>query len=195
MDTTTPDPRLDLILDAAFRAFASYGYRRTAMEDIARGAGLSRTALYLHFRSKEDIFRSLAERHFRETLAAVRSALATPGPVEQALRAAFVAKDGKFMEIVLSTPHGSELMDAGFSVTGELARQAEEEMAGIFADWIATRRLGDGLSSAQALGKLILSALKGLKSDASDLAEYRARQVLLAAILAKALHPVRQPSP
>ena len=58
-----PD-RQDAILDAAFHAFATYGYRRTAMDDIARGAGMSRTALYLHYRNKEDIFRSLALRYF-----------------------------------------------------------------------------------------------------------------------------------
>lgn len=187
MDTVTQDPKLDLILDAAFRAFASYGYRRTSMEDIARGAGLSRTALYLHFRSKEDIFRSLAVRYFHETKAALRAALAGPGPLDAVLRAAFVAKDGKFMEIVMSTPHGAELLDAGTSVTADMAAEAEAEMAGIFADWVAARGLGQGVGSPQGLGQMILAALKGLKSDARGLEDYRARQAVLAAVLARAL--------
>ena len=63
------DPqRQDAILDAAFGVFAAYGYRRTTMEDIARACGMSRTALYLHFRNKDDIFRSLTERYLDQAL-------------------------------------------------------------------------------------------------------------------------------
>ena len=58
--------RQKTVLNAAFQAFATYGYRRTSMEDVARVAGLSRTALYQHFRNKEDIFRSLAVNYFDE---------------------------------------------------------------------------------------------------------------------------------
>jgi hypothetical protein len=80
-------------------------------------------------------------------------------------------------------------MDAGFSVTGDLAQRAEAEMAAIFADWIVARGLGGGLSSPQAMAQLILSALKGMKSDATDLEDYRTREALLADVLARALQP------
>ena len=49
------------ILGAAFVRFARYGFRRTSMEDIAGEAGVSRAALYLQFRNKEEIFKSLAQ--------------------------------------------------------------------------------------------------------------------------------------
>ena len=85
-------------------------------------AGMSRSALYLSYRNKEDIFRSLAIRYFDEAIRDMEAALNRPHQSrEHAMLAAFVAKDGKFMEAVLSTPHGEELMDAGFSVTGDLA--------------------------------------------------------------------------
>ena len=48
------------ILGAAFTLFGRYGFKRASMEDIASEAGLSRTALYLQFRNKEEIFRELA---------------------------------------------------------------------------------------------------------------------------------------
>jgi len=80
-----PQDRQDAILDAAFHAFAGDGYRRASMEDIARVPGLSRTALYLHFRNKEDIFRSLSWRYFQECLAALRDALTKDGPAETVL--------------------------------------------------------------------------------------------------------------
>ena len=48
------------ILGAAFTLFGRYGFKRASMEDIASEASLSRAALYLQFRNKEDIFRDLA---------------------------------------------------------------------------------------------------------------------------------------
>ena len=57
------------ILEAAFGVFASYGYRRTRMADIVQAAGLSRSAFYLHFRNKSDIFRLLTKRHFDASIA------------------------------------------------------------------------------------------------------------------------------
>lgn len=182
--TTLPD-RETVILDAAFRAFAGYGYKRVSMEDIAQGAGLSRTALYQHFRNKEDIFRSLSWRYFQECLAAFGAALAQDGPAEQVLVAAFVAKDGKFMDVVLGTPHGRELLDAGFAVSAEIAHEAEGRITDLLAGWIGAR--GDGLGDARAAAAMVMAALKGLKFSAGSLADYREGQAMLARMLARAL--------
>lgn len=182
-----PD-RQDAILDAAFHAFATYGYRRTAMDDIARGAGMSRTALYLHYRNKEDIFRSLAVRYFEEALRDMTAALQRQGQsVEQALLAAFVAKDGKFMEAVLTTAHGEELMDAGFSVTGDLAAAGEAQMVAAFAAWLARRGVPDGVGTPAEVAQAIMAAVKGLKTSVRSLEEYRAGQARLARLFARAL--------
>ncbi|MGQ0564872.1 MAG: TetR/AcrR family transcriptional regulator [Gemmobacter sp.] len=179
--------REDTILDAAFHAFAGYGYRRVTMEDIAAGAGLSRTALYLHFRNKEDIFRSLSGRYFETCMAEMAQALQADGPAEAVLRAAFVAKDGKFMDVVLGTPHGRELLDAGHALAAELAMQAETRMTTLLADWLerrgAARRLGDPTLTAST----VVAALKGLKTSARTLPDYRAGQSALARMLALAL--------
>lgn len=43
------------IFDAAAELFAHYGYAKTTMDDIAAHAGISKGAIYLHFRSKEDL--------------------------------------------------------------------------------------------------------------------------------------------
>jgi AcrR family transcriptional regulator len=182
----TPD-RETVILDAAFRAFAVYGYRRVSMEDIARGAGLSRTALYLHFRNKEDIFLSLSQRYFTQCLAEMQAALADDGPAASVLAAAFAAKDGKFMDVVLGTPHGRELLDAGFAISAEIARAMEQEMSAALARWIGPRAAH--LGSAEAVAVTVMAALKGLKLSSRSLAEYRDGQATLARILARALAP------
>lgn len=191
MPTASAPPasdRLDAILDAAFHAFATYGYRRTAMDDIARGAGMSRSALYLHYRNKEDIFRSLAVRYFDEALRDMTAALERPGQsAEQALLAGFVAKDGKFMEAVLTTAHGEELMDAGFSVTGDLAAAGEARMVEVLAGWLGRRKLPDGIGSPAEVAQAIMAAVKGLKLSARSLEDYRAGQARLARLFARAL--------
>jgi AcrR family transcriptional regulator len=49
------------ILEAAMDAFARFGYRRAAMDQVAEAAGLTRQAVYHHFRSKEALFRAAVE--------------------------------------------------------------------------------------------------------------------------------------
>lgn len=180
--------RQDTILDAAYQAFATYGYRRTAMDDIAQGAGMSRSALYLHWRNKEDLFRALALRHFDAALRDMTAALARPGQDgAAALLAAFVARDGKFMEAVLTTKHGEELMDAGFRVTGDLAAAGEARMADVLADWLRQRGLPAGIGTADEVAASILTSVKGLKTGVKTMAAYRDGQSRLARLFARAI--------
>lgn len=182
--------RQDVILNAAFHTFAAYGFRRATMDDIARGAGLSRTALYLHFKNKEDIFRSLTQRYFDDAIRDMGAALGTPcqSPTE-ALRAAFIAKDGKFMEVVLGTPHGRELLDVGFSLSADLAEAGEARMAAELTSFIKRHHIAAGVGTAEEMSDTLKAALKGLKFSATNLAQYRAGQGRLAALFAMALTP------
>jgi TetR/AcrR family acrAB operon transcriptional repressor len=50
------------ILDAAARLFVEQGFDKTTVEEIARGAGISKGAIYLHFRSKDALFEVLLAR-------------------------------------------------------------------------------------------------------------------------------------
>ena len=55
------------ILDAAIRCFARTGFHRTTMRDVVRESGMSAGALYLYFKSKEELIEAIAEnRHLRE---------------------------------------------------------------------------------------------------------------------------------
>lgn len=60
------------IQQAAREVFAEKGYTKTSIEQVARQASLSVGAIYLYFRSKEDLYISLIE----ETLEAFDSELA-----------------------------------------------------------------------------------------------------------------------
>ena len=54
------------ILNAATDLLLRYGYDKTTVGDIAKTAGVSKGAIYLHFDSKETLFDGLIMREFRE---------------------------------------------------------------------------------------------------------------------------------
>jgi AcrR family transcriptional regulator len=60
--TATREDIDDVILDAADRLLARYGYRKMTMEDLAHEVGIGKGTIYLHFRSKEDLVLSHIDR-------------------------------------------------------------------------------------------------------------------------------------
>ncbi len=58
MENTTKEK----ILDAALVSFAENGYKGTNLRDLAAGLGLSKSALYRHYTSKEDIWNAVIDR-------------------------------------------------------------------------------------------------------------------------------------
>jgi AcrR family transcriptional regulator len=52
------------IQQVALELFAEHGYERTSLREIAERLGVTKAALYYHFKSKEDIVRSFTEDHF-----------------------------------------------------------------------------------------------------------------------------------
>jgi len=136
METSELDPHQKAILSAAWAAFAAYGSRKTSMDDIARGAGMSRPALYLHYRNKQDIFRSLARYYYDQAAAGVEAALAAPGPVPKILTAAFVAQGGEVMKVMLASPHGTELLDTTNVTAADVVQAGEARLQAIYADWL-----------------------------------------------------------
>jgi AcrR family transcriptional regulator len=169
------DPRQKAILHAAWQAFAAYGFRKTSMDDIARGAGMSRPALYLHYRNKEDIFRSLAEYYYADAAASVRAALDTDGAVPERLARAFAAQGGGIVEAMLTSPHGLELLDTKTTTASEIAERGEAVLAGIYRDWLdRVAAAGEARLDrpAEEIALAITAALRGIKSGAASYPDY-----------------------
>ena len=61
MRTTELSPR-DRLLDAAEKRFRRFGFRHTSVESITRSAGTGKGSLYLHYRSKDDLFLDVVAR-------------------------------------------------------------------------------------------------------------------------------------
>lgn len=71
-----PEETVTLILDVAYRLFMEKGYEHTSIQDIiGHLGGLSKGAIYHHFKSKEDILIAVADRMTADSnqlLAAIR---------------------------------------------------------------------------------------------------------------------------
>lgn len=63
-----PEETINLILDVAFRLFMEKGYEHTSIQDIINHlGGLSKGAIYHHFKSKEDILVAVTDRMTAES--------------------------------------------------------------------------------------------------------------------------------
>lgn len=89
------------ILDAATEVFAEKGYLGTNLNDVAERLGVTRQALYYHFRAKHDILLAIFDCIFRDLDKAIDEAVAgVDDPAERfrkMVRAHFI--------VVVSTPH------------------------------------------------------------------------------------------
>ncbi|GAA4854447.1 helix-turn-helix domain-containing protein [Kitasatospora terrestris] len=62
--STTQSPRSDTrarILDVALELFSEHGYEKTSLREIADRLGVTKAALYYHFKTKDDIVRGIVE--------------------------------------------------------------------------------------------------------------------------------------
>ncbi|MDG2308291.1 MAG: TetR/AcrR family transcriptional regulator [Candidatus Binatia bacterium] len=120
--------RREEILGAARTIFAHYGFRRASLEEIAREAGISRTALYHHFRNKEDIFRAMCDGIYVRATEKAEEAAATQQPVDAKLLAVLEAQVGWIFRQLASSRHGLEIVDESnrlcADITGAWSRRS-----------------------------------------------------------------------
>lgn len=193
MATKPIDPDFEkqqAICVAAAGVFSRYGFRRSSMEDIARAAGMSRPALYLHFKNKEDIFRTMTRLYYADAEIALDEALSQPGPIEQVLRNALKATTGPAIEELLDSPHGAELLGAAGSVSEEINREGQAALSTRLAQWLEAQAEQGAVSlvlPANDTARAFMAALKGIKEPPA--AQYAANRDRMAALFAKALKP------
>lgn len=189
MTYTQGDSRQTAILTSAFQAFSAYGFRKTSMDDIAQGAGMSRPAVYQYFRNKEAIIRKLTEQYYEQKTQAVSEALAGVGSVSEILNNAIKAQTSG-MAAILGSPHGLEMLDTTKSMSQDIVEAGEAALSALYARWLVKEhsngrvRLAD---EADQTAKTITAALKGIKVTASGAEDFEQRTVQLAALLGAGL--------
>jgi AcrR family transcriptional regulator len=75
-----PDPTTEAILDAAVVEFEQHGFRRVALDDVARRAKISRTTIYRRFGNKDELIAAVIERENVALFADIANELKQAGP-------------------------------------------------------------------------------------------------------------------
>lgn len=163
----------EALLDAAEEVFLEKGVARTSLEQIARHAGVTRGAVYWHFRNKADLFQAMLGRvrmPFQELVAEIGDPSLVERPLE-AIRLAILKgferlEQPQYRRVHVILIHHCEV----FGDIDPLAMQNEmaDEACGALADYFAcAARLGhlrDDLSPVIA-AELMQAMLGGLFHD------------------------------
>jgi TetR/AcrR family acrAB operon transcriptional repressor len=163
----------DRILDAAMAVFRRHGFRRSSIEQAAEAAGLTRQALYHHFKSREALFRAVIERlhdgALAAEIAAANAAEKAGGSLADILIAGVTARLAQFIASFDGSPHIEEL----FSEHLLQARDLYQKYAGLYAaqgaatiERVCRKQrlvLADGMTP-QRLAQCLEMAINGAKS-------------------------------
>jgi AcrR family transcriptional regulator len=114
------------ILDSAARTFAAYGYRKSTFEEIASGAGVSRTLLYSHFDNKLGLLRAVRDRALGEWAESVERA----AEEHETARGALEAIVGETLRFARARP----LLRAFLSDDSRVALQGEHRSGRLSRD-------------------------------------------------------------
>ena len=90
------DPTTEAILDAAVVEFEQHGFRRVALDDVARRARVSRTTIYRRFSNKDELIAAVIERENVELFAEIANELKQAGPQSNYYVEAFTLSILKF---------------------------------------------------------------------------------------------------
>ena len=184
------DDRRLAILEAGFETFAAYGYRRSSMEDIAKAAQMSRAALYLHFRNKADIFRSLLAAYFDQAEGDLHAGLNRAGSLQDKIEAGFRAVCGPAFQAMMESPHGQELMDGKDSLGADLVAQGEARLLQVWSDWLLQEAAQGRLKldgPPEEMARVLMAALHGIKEMRAGWAAFDAALIRLAGLMARGL--------
>ncbi|SIS80798.1 TetR/AcrR family transcriptional regulator [Salimicrobium salexigens] len=71
------------IMQAAIKLFAKKGFTSTSVQEIAKNAGISKGAFYLHFSSKDELLFALFDYYYNQMKAKVDACVNEPDPREK----------------------------------------------------------------------------------------------------------------
>ena len=172
------------IIRAAHAQFRLYGYRKTAMEDIAGELGISRASLYSYFKNKDEIFRSVSIWLHACAMADAQQHL-TGGwnseNISSKITQALLARHLPFHEEQFQSAHAGELQDEYSRLCGDVVIESNAKFQRLLTDGLDTAVEGslirvdlDDVSTAD-LAELLNLAAAGLKRSAVKPGLFEAR--------------------
>jgi len=137
------DPAAEAILDAAVEEFERHGFRRVALDDVARRARVSRTTIYRRFSNKDELVAAVIERENVRLFADIAAELKQAGPQSNYYVEAFTLSILKFrrhrvLDRMITDEPGLVIELAGQHYGAAIERMADA-LRVIFPDGFAER--------------------------------------------------------
>lgn len=161
--TDAASAKRDQILTAALGVFGRYGFRRTSMDLLAQAAGMSRPALYQHFKSKADVFRAVGARLVADVGAAAEQAAARAGTAEERLYAVLAVKLELAGGSVEADARRELIVDAG-TYADDVQADLRRRLIGVVAGLLDEARPDAGVSSFDT-AVVLVDALSGIAQE------------------------------
>ncbi len=164
------------VLAAALDVFLRYGYKRVTMNDIAEAAHISRPALYLVFKSKEDIFKSVYEHWVAGTLREIEHTIGRLKTPEEKLRTAFELWAVLPFERMRASSEAAELLETTYGFAQDSVNQGYRSFEKILVPVLKSQarfRSRKTKVSAEKTARILSGAVRGFKIVAKDVPEIR----------------------
>ncbi|GAB4569082.1 MAG: TetR/AcrR family transcriptional regulator [Anaerolineae bacterium] len=136
----------DRIVDAARELFVARGYIGISMREIAEAVGVSKAALYYHFRDKESLFLAVLFADLADLGRCVETARAASSQVEERVRAIAAS-------ILSLPPERRAIIRLVSQEMAQLSEDARRSFHGMYQD-LFINPLGDVLAEGIARGEL-----------------------------------------
>jgi AcrR family transcriptional regulator len=128
--------RADRILDTARDLLLSWGYRRVTVDELARRAGVGKGTIYLHWRSREDVFHAVSAREAAAMADAIVTAVETDAgevALHRYLRRLFIEAMNRPVLRALYT-RDADTLDAFLAAPNH--QRLEESKLGVHRDYL-----------------------------------------------------------
>ncbi|TMR09126.1 TetR/AcrR family transcriptional regulator [Nonomuraea turkmeniaca] len=124
--------RAHRILDAAAELILRWGYDKTTIDDVAKRSGVAKGTIYLHWKTRDDLFAALLRRERVRMLEDIRAS--EPATVSELF--------GRFVAVMLRRPLLRATLVGDSEVLGKLTRMKRQsvtalELGGAFDTYLA----------------------------------------------------------
>jgi AcrR family transcriptional regulator len=160
-----PQGKEAIILAAARKRFAYYGFSKVTMDEIASDVGLAKPSLYYYFPTKESLFRAVVAHEQEAFTNDIELMLKKDAPAGQKLKGYVDMRIRLFKELVNLSALGVQSWAEISSIFGDLFRTLEEQELKLIHEVLQAGKASGELEIANPgqTARLILHLLHGLR--------------------------------
>jgi AcrR family transcriptional regulator len=160
----------EIILDAARELFATEGYEGVSMRKVAEKIEYSPTAIYVHFKDKEDLFHEICHEDFERLAAEFQKRPLPADPVEQIRQIGriyieFGIRYPNHFKLMFMTPHPpAPLNEKDHEVKGNPERDSYAFLMLTVRQALAAGAFREELKDADLIAQTLWAAVHGVIS-------------------------------